>query len=125
MEEGDGTVGQLQLEIAFDERLREIATIKDAHELDGVEVNKKDLKRFTLFRSLLVFIYFVIVPFLQSPGWCNEYYHQQGTRNFGAMDCDAVSAATGIRYSDFPALSPLITILIDVVCLIGFTVMAC
>lgn len=91
LDEGDGTVGQLQLEIAFDERLREIATIKDAHELDGQHVTKKDLKRFGLIRSLLVFIYFVIVPFLQSPAWCNEYYHEQGTRNFGTFDCDAVS----------------------------------
>lgn len=40
------------------------------------------------------------------------------------FDCDSVSASTGIMYSAFPTFSPMVTILIDVVCLVTLIVMA-
>lgn len=45
-----------------------------------------------------------------------------GERNFGTLDCDAVSAATGYRYSAFPTLSPAVLCIMDLICLISFGV---
>ena len=36
-----------------------------------------------------------------------------------------VSAETGYRYSAFPTFSPLLTVLIDIVCMISFCIMIC
>lgn len=95
-------------------------------EQDNPEDNltKKERKMYYAIRSILIFLYFLVVPFCQSPGWCLEYYHEKGERHFGFFDCDAVSVLTGYRYSAFPTFSPLLTILIDLACLISFNVMA-
>ena len=101
-----------------------MASIKDAKH--GEEEFSKDQRRaFYLVRKALVFLYFVLVPFCQSPSWCLNYFHQKGERNFGLFDCDMVSAETGYRYSAFPTFSPLLTILIDLVCMVCFCIMIC
>jgi len=41
------------------------------------------------------------------------------------FDCDAVGATSRVRYSAFPTFSPLVTILVDVVCMAAFCIMAC
>lgn len=61
-----------------------------------------------------------------SPGWCLTYYHDNpDLRGLGTYDCDAVSVATGYRYSAFPTLSPGLTTLFDFACLIAFGLLAC
>ena len=90
-------------------------------------VTKENRSKYYLARSILVFFYFIVVPFCQSPGWCLEFYHAQNYRNFGTFDCDSAAASEDIRvrYSAFPTLSPMVTILIDVVCMAAFCLMAC
>ena len=65
---------QLQLAIAFDDRLEEmasIATSRDAsNRMNYENLAKKDRKKFYFMRGLLVLVYFVFVPFCQAPGWC-------------------------------------------------------
>ena len=41
------------------------------------------------------------------------------------MDCDTVGINEGVHYSHMLTLSPLVTALIDVLCMIGFGVMSC
>ena len=120
-----GTVTQLQLEIAFDDKVKEMALFKDGELSKEDQLTSKERNAYYLIRSLLTFVFFVCIPFMQTPGWCLEPYHDSGNRSFGSMDCDTVSAATGIRFSNFPNLSPLLTCIIDFICLIGFCVMAC
>lgn len=77
-------------------------------------------------RKLLFFIYFVVVPYCMSPSWCLQYYHDNpDQRSFGVYDCDAVSVATGYRYSDFPTLSPGVTTPLDFACLTAFCLLMC
>ena len=119
----DGTVTQLQLAIAFDDKLREMATIKELEEEE--RVTKSQRSAFYRTRTLLVFLYFIVVPYCQSPQWCLEYFHERDERHFGTLDCTKASESTNVRFSDFPTLSPMVTVLVDVLCMIGFCVMAC
>ena len=57
----DGTVTQLQLAIAFDDKLREMATIKELEEEE--RVTKSQRSAFYRTRTLLVFLYFIVVPY--------------------------------------------------------------
>ena len=107
----EGTVTQLQLELAFDGRLKELASVKKEH-MDSFSPAQR--RKF----------YFIVVPVCQAPAWCLDYYRAANERHFGAFDCDTVSAETGIMYSAFPTFSPLLTILIDVACLVVLCVMA-
>ena len=118
------TVAQKMLGIAFDEKLKEMAAYKEQAKVEE-NLTKKERSTYYTIRSILVFFYFLVVPFCQSPAWCLQVYKERGERNFGLFDCDAISADTGVRYSAFPTFSPLLTILIDWVCLIAFCVMAC
>ena len=120
----DTTVAQKMLGIAFDEKLKEMAAYKEQEKAED-NLTKKERSTYYTIRSILVFFYFLVVPFCQSPAWCLQVYKERGERNFGLFDCDAISDETGIRYSAFPTFSPLLTILIDWVCLIAFCVMAC
>lgn len=120
-QELEGTVTQLQLELAFDDRLKELASVKK-DQVQNVDASTR--RKFYFIRQILTFFYFIVVPFCQAPGWCLDYYHEKNQRNFGTFDCDAVSAETGYRYSAFPTLSVMVTILIDVVCLITLSIMA-
>ena len=117
------TVGQLQLAIAFDDKIKEIATIKRTDDPKN-DVTKSERRTFYKFRTFLVFFYFLVVPYCQTPGWCLQYYKEHDMRHFGLFDCDAVSQETGIRYSPFPTFSPLLTVIIDIFCLIGFCFMS-
>ncbi len=112
------------LAIGFDAKLKEMAAYK---EQDNPEDNltKRERSLYYTIRSVMVFFYFIVVPYCQAPGWCLQVYHERGERNFGFFDCDAVSADTGYRYSAFPTFSPLVTVLIDIACMITFCVMAC
>lgn len=83
-------------------------------------LSKKDRNTFNTIRSVLVFFYFIVVPYCQAPGWCLDYYHARNERHFGMFDCDTASAESRIRYSAFPTFSPLLTVIIDVLCLGGF-----
>jgi len=60
-------VTALQIEIALDDKLEEmasIATCRDASSnLNYDKLAKRDRKKFYSARSLLIFIYFVFVPF--------------------------------------------------------------
>ena len=38
---------------------------------------KERRKNFYGVQTILVFFYFVVVPFCQSPGWCLDYYKAQ------------------------------------------------
>ena len=86
---------------------------------------KERRKNFYGVQTILVFFYFLVVPFCQSPAWCLDYYNAQNYRHFGLFDCDTVAMDNDvrIRYSAFPTFSPMITILIDVVCMIAFILM--
>jgi hypothetical protein len=66
------SVGQLQLEITFDLKLKEMVGYKDD---ENDILTKAQRSRFDLIQSLTVFIYFLVVPYCQSPSWCLEYYH--------------------------------------------------
>lgn len=117
----EGTVTQLQLELAFDGRLKELASVKKEH-MDSFSPAQR--RKFYLIRQIVTLFYFIVVPFCQAPAWCLDYYRAANERHFGAFDCDTVSAETGIMYSAFPTFSPLLTILIDVACLVVLCVMA-
>ena len=62
------------LAIAFDQKLKEMAAYKDQENPDD-NLTKKERKMYYSIRTILVFLYFIVVPFCQSPGWCLEYYH--------------------------------------------------
>ena len=123
-EQPDLNAGQLALLIAFDDTLKEMASIK--HESKET-LTKEQRKKYYGARAILVLLYFIVVPYCQSPAWCLEFYHKQNYRNFGFFDCDAAAMSEDIRvrYSAFPTFSPMVTIMIDVVCMICFCVMAC
>ena len=87
----DCTVGQLQLAIAFDDKIKEMASIKNSDD-PAEDLTKRERETFYSVRSVLIFFYFIIVPYCQAPGWCLQYYHEKGERHFGMFDCDAVSA---------------------------------
>ena len=76
-------------------------------------------------RTVLVFFYFIVVPYCQAPAWCLQVYKDRGERNFGLFDCDAVSLEQRIKYSNFPSFSPLLSVIIDLICLVSFQVMVC
>ena len=102
-----------------------MASFKDAEEAKEDYLSKKHRRAYYLGRSILIFVFFVCVPYLQAPAWCLQSFHDSGERSFGAIDCSSVSTATGIRGDGLPAFSPLLTCLVDFVCLILFCVMAC
>ena len=122
-EDLDLNAGQLAILIAFDDSVKEMASFKNVDPSE--KLTKEQRKKYYAARGFLVFFYFIVVPFCQSPAWCLEYYHQQGYRNFGMFDCDAVSVESRVRYSAFPTFSPMVTILIDVFCMVAFCIMAC
>ena len=88
-------------------------------------LSKKERKAYYLIRRLLLVGFCFVIPFLQAPGWCLQVYHANGERNFGALDCSAVSQETGVRYASLPTLSPALTALIDIACMVAFLVMSC
>ena len=65
-------MGQLQLEIGFDLKLKEMVGYKDD---EDDSLTKAQRSKFDLIRSFTVFFYFLAVPFCQSPSWCLDYYH--------------------------------------------------
>lgn len=68
-----GTVTQLQLEIAFDDKVKEMALFKGEKHED--HLNKKERRAYFLIRRIVIIIFCVLVPFLQAPAWCVRYYH--------------------------------------------------
>ena len=117
------SVNQLQFEIGFDLKLQEMAGYKEDYKDSLTKIQRSRLK---LLKSCTVFFYFLVVPFHQSPNWCLEFYNNDPRKipNFGVLDCDVVSTATGYRYSSIPTFSPLVTAFIDMVCLAAFCVFA-
>ena len=89
------------------------------------EMTKKQRSCFSAIRTAFIVMYFIVVPFCQSPSWCLDYYKAQGMRNFGLYDCGLVSELTRVRYAAFPSFSPLLTCLIDGLCMIAFCGMMC
>ena len=71
-QEIEGTVTQLQILIAFDDKLEEMASIASDH--DGARhverLKKSGRRKFYLIRACLNLTYFVIIPFIQAPDWC-------------------------------------------------------
>ena len=69
-------------------------------------------------KDLAIFVYFFVVPFLQTPDWCINYFRErQDTRLVRPVfECTEVDGGT-IRYSELPKLSPSITGACDLVCL--------
>ena len=65
----EGQVSLLQLEIAFDSKLKEMASIRVADDPEN-DLTKAQRGLFYSVRSLVVFIYFMVTPYCQSPGWC-------------------------------------------------------
>lgn len=61
------TVTQLQIEIALDDKLKEMASITTCRDISNNKnfdkVSKRDRKRYYRLQSLLIFVYFVFVPF--------------------------------------------------------------
>ena len=103
-----------------------IATSRDAHSRVNYEnLAKKDRKKFYFLRSLLVFVYFVFIPFSQSPAWCIHAANKDEMSFVGSVDCGAVSAREGVHYAGMLTLSPLLCALIDILCMVGFGIMAC
>ena len=65
-------------------------------------------------------MYFLITPYLLAPKWCMDY-NRDNDYNFSEMwtvDCEAASGGK-IRYSRIIGLSPMVTGIMDLVC-IGF-----
>ena len=56
------TVTQLQLAIAFDDKLKEMASIRGEIDEDD-RLTKKQRNAFYTLRSVLVFFYFIVVPY--------------------------------------------------------------
>jgi len=44
---------------------------------------------------------------------------------FGSVDCDSIASEQKIHYAGLITLSPILTALIDIICMIGFAVMTC
>ena len=73
-----------------------------------------------MFKAIVVLVYFLVAPFLLAPKWCMDYGRENGTdfsENF-VVDCEEASQGK-IRYSGIISLSPLVTGIMDLVC-IGF-----
>jgi len=100
-----------------------VATARDGSK-NTERLTKSDRKRFYLLRSLLIFVFVVAVPFCQAPDWCldNAKGKQLG---FGAFSCGQVGDEQKIHSADLLTLSPLLTALIDVICMIGFAILTC
>ena len=71
-EQPDLNAGQLAILIAFDVNVKEMASIKDESK---ETLTKEQRKKYYGARALLVFFYFIVVPYCQSPSWCLEFYH--------------------------------------------------
>ena len=71
--------GALQQEIMFDDRLKaKVAIHQDKASFARYKLQKK---WFTVPKNLAIIIYFVIVPFVQTPDWCINYFRErQDTR---------------------------------------------
>ena len=54
-------------------------------------LSKKQRNCFYAIRKALVVIYFIVVPFCQTPSWCLDYINANDMRSFGLYDCDMVS----------------------------------
>lgn len=67
----------------------------------------------------MIFLYYFVIPFLQTPDWCIKYYRDLDADTW-VYNCHAVDNGT-ILYSDLPKLSPWITCSLDIICL-GFLV---
>lgn len=59
---GDTTVGQKMLAIAFDDKLKEMAAYKEQANPED-NLTKKERKMYYTIRTILVFLYFIVVPF--------------------------------------------------------------
>mmetsp|Transcript_990 Transcript_990/g.1557 ORF Transcript_990/g.1557 Transcript_990/m.1557 type:complete len:434 (+) Transcript_990:220-1521(+) len=102
-----------------------IATSRDAHNRVNYErLTKKDRKKFYAIRSLLIFVYFVFIPFSQAPAWCLKAA-EKGNFSFGSVDCDSIAASEKIHYAHMFTFSPILTAFIDILCMIGFGILSC
>ena len=120
----ESSVTMLQLEIAFDNKLKDMASYK--RDEDGQEqLNKQERGKVSLLQGVVIFVYFVLMPYIEAPLWCLEYYHHKDERHLGLMGCAAAGAETKVRYANLITLSPVISTLINVLCLGFFCVMAC
>lgn len=59
----------MQLEIAFDEKVKEMALYKDQQHGDD-HLSAKSRKTYLFIRRLTLVLFVFIVPYLQAPSWC-------------------------------------------------------
>ena len=73
------------------------------------------------FKSLSIFIYFFVTPYLLAPNWCVN--HNRGDPShygpWGTVNCDVAAQELGIAYSGIVAFKPMYTGGLDFLC-IGF-----
>lgn len=67
------------------------------------------------FKTVAIFVYYVFVPFLQTPDWClNNATPDEKTA--WLYKCEHVLGGT-VKYSDLPKLAPWVTGTLDFICL--------
>ena len=99
----------------FDDRLK--AKVAIFHE-DGAFKRYKFARKWCKWpKDVAILIYFFIVPFLQTPAWCIDYFRDKDTQYLRPIyECTEVDGGT-IRYSELPKLAPFITGSLDFICL--------
>jgi hypothetical protein len=70
-------------------------------------------------KGLALVVYYVLVPFLQSPDWCTSEVADMNKDHDIIFDCQAVRSNT-VKYSNLPKLAPWFTGLLDILCLSFF-----
>jgi hypothetical protein len=110
----NANVGQLQENLVFDHKLREKAQIRHTTAaMTRFQFQKKWLSK---MKNLALTIYFLIVPFLQTPGWCIAYFKAQDSQIHWVYNCRAVDDGH-ILYSNLPKFNPILLACIDFTCI--------
>lgn len=124
----DQNLAAMEDEIRFDRRLKEQYMTKDNLEAKEAQMFQKNW--LSKFKNIALLFYYIVIPFVQTPDWCTNRYatycHENGIKNYKlkvTYDCAVI--ANGIQFSGFPDLTPLITGVLDIFCLLTLSIFRC
>lgn len=115
-------------EILFDHQLKEKYMTKDDVEAREAQMFQKNW--LSKFKNIALLLYFIFIPFLQTPDWCINRYatycHENGIKNYKLkVEYDCAVVANGIKFSGTPYCTPLFTGVLDIFCLLTLSIFRC
>lgn len=63
-------------------------------------------------KNVVILVYYLVIPFLQTPDWCVKYYKDHGLHGW-LYNCQKVDNGT-VLYSNLPKLSPWLVAFLDI-----------